>query len=378
MDLERQIASPAQKLKDQLNIEELLHVINAAAEGDLTQRMALEINGRPLAGDFRRIAMTINKMVDQLSTFVSEVNRVVSEVNMRTEKLLKQYHLLAQELHCRQDELNYVYEELSNKAKMLAVQNQEAAKKNMSHELRTPLNNLLILAQQLFENKEGNLSAQQVEAAKIIKASGDELLALINDLLDKAKVESCPKPLDNKDKVPPFEDEVTSFSRESRSATETISTMALIPNDLYAVFDELDTSEFSEVNISEDTVLKNGQVLIVDDDIRNIFALSSVLERQGMNVISAENGKQGIEVLLSNPSVNIVLMDIMMPEMDGFEAIRIIRSMERFNDLPVFALTAKAMKGDREKCLECGANEYVVKPIDIEQFLGLLRCWLNK
>jgi CheY-like chemotaxis protein/HAMP domain-containing protein len=128
----------------------------------------------------------------------------------------------------------------------------------------------------------------------------------------------------------------------------------------------------------KDATLAGRKVLIVDDDIRNIFAISAVLERQGMEVRYAENGREGIETLRSWPEAEVVLMDVMMPEMDGYETMRAVRSDERFRDLPIIALTAKAMKGDREKCLEAGASDYVTKPVDVDQLQSLLRVWLYR
>ncbi len=119
-------------------------------------------------------------------------------------------------------------------------------------------------------------------------------------------------------------------------------------------------------------------MLIVDDDIRNIFALAGALERHGMTVLNAENGKDGIETLKSNPDIEVVLMDIMMPELDGYDTIRIVRGLEEFRNLPIIAVTAKAMKGDREKCIEAGASDYISKPVNIEQLVSLLRVRLAK
>jgi hypothetical protein len=127
-----------------------------------------------------------------------------------------------------------------------------------------------------------------------------------------------------------------------------------------------------------DPVLVGKKVLIVDDDVRNIFALTSLLERYQIQVLYAENGRDGIAKLQSNPDISIVLMDVMMPEMDGYETTRAIRQIEQFASLPIVALTAKAMKGDREKCLNAGASDYIPKPIDTEQLLSLLRVWLHK
>jgi HAMP domain-containing protein/CheY-like chemotaxis protein/GAF domain-containing protein len=127
-----------------------------------------------------------------------------------------------------------------------------------------------------------------------------------------------------------------------------------------------------------DSVVSGKNVLIVDDDVRNIFSLTSMLEDHGMVVRFAENGKQAIEQLKKDSNVDAVLMDIMMPEMDGYETTRAIRAMDQFKTLPIIALTAKAMKGDREKCIAAGASDYITKPVDTEQLLSLLRVWLYR
>ncbi len=127
-----------------------------------------------------------------------------------------------------------------------------------------------------------------------------------------------------------------------------------------------------------DPVLAGRKVLVVDDDVRNIFALTSALEAHNMEVFHAENGQEGIDLLRATPDVEAVLMDIMMPEMDGYEAITAIREMEEFKQLPIIALTAKAMKADRDHCLQVGASDYISKPLDIDQLLSLLRVWLYR
>jgi CheY-like chemotaxis protein/signal transduction histidine kinase len=127
-----------------------------------------------------------------------------------------------------------------------------------------------------------------------------------------------------------------------------------------------------------DTALAGRKVLVVDDDLRNIFALTSVLEQADMKVLHAENGTSGIEVLQQNPDVDLVLMDIMMPEMDGYETTRAIRQLPRFRSTPIVALTAKAMKGDREKCLLAGASDYVTKPVDLNYLFSVMRVWLAR
>ncbi|MBE9092749.1 HAMP domain-containing protein [Tychonema sp. LEGE 07203] len=127
-----------------------------------------------------------------------------------------------------------------------------------------------------------------------------------------------------------------------------------------------------------DSTLAGKKVLIVDDDVRNIFALTSMLERHLMQIVFAENGREGIAQLQNTPDINIVLMDVMMPEMDGYETMQAIRNIPQFASLPMIALTAKAMKGDREKCIEAGASDYITKPVDTEQLLSLLRVWLYR
>jgi HAMP domain-containing protein/signal transduction histidine kinase/DNA-binding response OmpR family regulator len=127
-----------------------------------------------------------------------------------------------------------------------------------------------------------------------------------------------------------------------------------------------------------DDDLMGKKVLVVDDDVRNIFALSSVLERRGMTVLTAGTGREAIKMLESTPDLAIVLMDIMMPEMDGYETMQAMRENSEFRRLPIIALTAKAMKGDREKCLEAGASDYLAKPVNTEQLLSALRMWLHR
>ncbi|MCI0445515.1 response regulator, partial [bacterium] len=128
-------------------------------------------------------------------------------------------------------------------------------------------------------------------------------------------------------------------------------------------------------------ILANKKILIVDDDVRNIFALTSLLENSvakesNLQVFFAENGREGIERLKQHSDIDLILMDIMMPEMDGYETMRTIRAMQEYSNLPIIALTAKAMKGDREKCIEAGASDYISKPVNVDQLLSLMRVWL--
>ncbi|HEV2319808.1 MAG TPA: response regulator, partial [Verrucomicrobiae bacterium] len=124
--------------------------------------------------------------------------------------------------------------------------------------------------------------------------------------------------------------------------------------------------------------LRGRKALVVDDDARNIFALTTLLENHEMTVVSATNGLQAIDIVKNTPDLSVVLMDIMMPDMDGYETLREIRKDARFRALPILALTAKAMKGDREKCLEAGASDYIAKPVNTDQLVSLLRVWLHR
>jgi len=127
-----------------------------------------------------------------------------------------------------------------------------------------------------------------------------------------------------------------------------------------------------------DPILASKKVLIIDDDVRNIFSLTSLLERHHMQVVFAENGRDGIELLKNTPDVDAILVDVMMPEIDGYDTMRAIRGIKKFKSIPMIALTAKAMKGDREKCIEAGASDYVSKPADVDRLLSLLRIYLGK
>jgi CheY-like chemotaxis protein len=127
-----------------------------------------------------------------------------------------------------------------------------------------------------------------------------------------------------------------------------------------------------------DDSLMGKRILVVDDDVRNIFALSSLIERHHMHSVSAKTGEEAIAAMRSDQDISLVLIDIMMPEMDGYETMRRIRQDPRFRTLPMIALTAKAMKGDREKCLEAGASDYIAKPVNTDQLLSLLRIWLHR
>ena len=490
----------------------------------------------------------LDKLMESIGVVLNTI-----EANSRTESLLTQSQSLAQEL--QQTNL-----ELAEKARLLSEQNIEVERKNreveqakmaleekatqlalsskykseflanMSHELRTPLNSLLILAQQLADNPDGNLTSRQVEFARTIYGSGSDLLTLINDILDLAKIESGTVTLDVSEyrfrvlssyvertfrhiaeaKQLDFSIELSDelpvammtdttrlqqilknllsnafkFTSQGKVALEIVMAkggwtpehphlnqadaviafsvsdtgVGIAADKLQLIFEAFQQADGStarkyggtglglsisrelarllggEIRVESvvgigstftlflpyhragfvnhdigqlhlhsqgqrtvksnvvyaeelarrleemhaaDGGLVGRKVLIVDDDLRNIFALSSVLERQQMKVLFAENGKDGIEVLEKEPGIEIVLMDIMMPEMDGYDTMRAIRSNPRFKSLPIITLTAKAMKGDRDKCLAAGASDYITKPVDVAQLLSLMRVWLH-
>jgi CheY-like chemotaxis protein len=182
--------------------------------------------------------------------------------------------------------------------------------------------------------------------------------------------------------TPPEETQVKKYAetiivKDVKSPERLLDETALFLHRVEAKLPETKRKMLEQLHDS-DSVIAGKQVLIVDDDVRNIFSLTSVLEDHGMDVRFTENGKDAIVALEGDPDVDVVLMDVMMPEMDGYETMRVIRANPRFKALPIIALTAKAMKGDREKCIAAGASDYIMKPVDTEQLISLLRVWLYK
>ncbi|HEX7376190.1 MAG TPA: response regulator, partial [Pirellulales bacterium] len=182
-------------------------------------------------------------------------------------------------------------------------------------------------------------------------------------------------PPDEEDRLKRFAQNL--LIKEVRSRVRLVDEAALF---LHRRIDQLPTPrrQMLERIHEPEAVLTGKKVLLVDDDIRNIFAMTGVLERHAMRVFSAETGRAALERLAELPDVDVILMDIMMPHMDGYDTMRAIRSMDEFRSLPIIALTAKAMKGDREKCLEAGASDYIAKPVDVEHLLAMLRVWLYR
>jgi CheY-like chemotaxis protein len=169
----------------------------------------------------------------------------------------------------------------------------------------------------------------------------------------------------------------TIIVKDVRSPERLLDETALFLHRVEAKLPE-DKRKMLEQLHSADAALQGRKVLIADDDVRNVFALASVLERHGVEVLFAENGHEAIAALEASPGVDLVLMDIMMPELDGYEATRRIRADKRFAKLPIISLTAKAMKGDREKSIESGASDYITKPVETDRLLSLMRVWLYR
>ncbi len=495
-------------------------VLPVLFEGDL--KAVIEL------ASFKPFSQHYITFLDQLMDSVGVIMNMISS-SMRTEELLK-------ELKKSNAELEAQAKELEDKAKLLEVKNQEvelASRSleekaeqlsliskykseflaNMSHELRTPLNSLLILSKMLAENKNSNLTAEQVKFATTMHSAGQDLLDLINEILDLSKVEAGKMPINPKTvKINDIQEYIeqtfgpvasykglefnvvldsklpeSMFTDENRlyqilknllsnafKFTEKGSVdmkISVAPKDqkylipalnmaqvviAFAVKDtgigipeekqklifeafqqadgttsrkyggtglgltisreiarllggSIDVNSISgvgstftlylpqkclEVYVDEaslqppvlisdqvgdlkDVNFTNKKILVIDDDVRNIFAIASALESKGMKVIHAENGKLGIKVLHENPDVDLILMDTMMPEMDGAEATKEVRKLAEFKDLPIISLTAKAMKGDREKCIEAGASDYITKPVDLQSLLLMMNAWLN-
>jgi CheY-like chemotaxis protein len=209
--------------------------------------------------------------------------------------------------------------------------------------------------------------------------SGFELLDKIGklpQLRDLPIVIYTAKELDRKEVTKLKRYAKTIVVKDARSPERLLDETALFLHRSQASLPDMQRRILEEIHAA-DGGLAGRKVLIVDDDLRNIFALSSLLERQQMQVLFAENGRDGIEVLEKDPSIEIVLMDIMMPEMDGYDTMRAIRRIPKFKTLPIITLTAKAMKGDRDKCIAAGASDYITKPVDVAQLLSMMRVWLH-
>ncbi|MBX3271483.1 MAG: HAMP domain-containing protein [Sandaracinaceae bacterium] len=486
----------------------------------------------------------LDQLIDSLGIVLATI-----EATMRTGELLRQSQSMAEQLQTQQEELRQTNEQLEEKARQLTLQKEEVEHKNqevelarqeleeqaeqlsltskyksaflanMSHELRTPLTSLLILSRQLAENAAGNLDDKQIQYAQTIHDAGADLLALINEILDLAKIESgsmsvahATVELDSLVEyvqrsfrqvalehglelgvalAPDLPPSVVTDERRLRQVLRNLISNAIKFTDeghvevcierapergpdviafrvrdtgigvpraqqsiIFEAFQQADGSTSrrhggtglglsisreiarllggeleveSEVGEGStfslylparpprvegvqrtssvappsaeavrpsspapehdrapadaratEAALADATVLIVDDDVRNLFAVTALLERHGARVLHAETGQDALTRLAAHGEIEAVLMDIMMPGMDGYEATRRIRETERGRTLPIIALTAKAMKGDREKCLAAGLSDYVTKPVDADELVATLGGWLER
>ncbi|TKD05100.1 HAMP domain-containing protein [Polyangium fumosum] len=461
--------------------------------------------------------------LDQLMDSIGVILNMISS-SMRTEELLQQLKKSNAELEAQAAELNEkakLLEIKNNEVELASLSLEEKAEQlqliskykseflaNMSHELRTPLNSLLILSKMLADNQNGNLTAEQVRFAQTVYTSGNDLLALINEILDLSKVEAGKMPIDPRtfrladvsdyleqtfrhvadQKALSFEVRMdsrlpetlyTDVNRLQQILKNLLSnafkftseggvsmTIAVAPGDrgetmitfsaqdtgigippekqklIFEAFQQADgttsrkyggtglgltisreiarllggtidvvsapnqgstftlylpvtyvgpelsardessamspSTDRDVLRLPPDADFSGMKVLLVDDDNRNLFALRTVLEARKIEVLHAENGRIALELLQVHPDVDLVLMDTMMPEMDGLTATRAIRDIIQFQSLPIISLTAKAMKGDREKALAAGASDYVTKPVDPERLLAVIHGWRFK
>ncbi len=494
----------------------------------------------------------------EIACLLQESQAKTEELQMQSEELQTQSEELqsqSEEMQTQAEELRMINEQLEERTKDAELKSEElrAAKEsleekarellqsskykseflaNMSHELRTPLNSILLLSEMMIDDLEHGLNEEQVEFAKVIHSSGQDLLNLINDILDLSKVEvgkldihfeevnineftnrlkSHFMPFANQknltftvnvsETAPQFiftdeqrlqqmiknllsnafkftEEGSVSVSVDKAKRQEFLElslgkeadtwlkvvvtdTGIGIPKDKQeeifeafqqvdgatmrkyggtglglsitkefaqllggvckvqsiegagssftllipslpeglpeieenrvkeeaasAIADEMHTEELKESQSVEtveffdenSSVLKGKTVLVVDDDYRNIFAVKNALEKEGMNVRTAENGIECLKIIEETKEIDIVLMDIMMPIMDGYETMQKIRGIEKYQEVPIIALTAKAMKSDRRKCIESGASDYISKPLNLEQLLSVMRVWLS-
>jgi CheY-like chemotaxis protein len=217
---------------------------------------------------------------------------------------------------------------------------------NISHDLRTPLNTIMILAGQLEENSEGTMSDQQVEYATVIRSSGIDLLRIINSTSDAAK--GAPGTIAPEAEGPAATSQPAASRLPARRLTSPVT---------------------------GDT-FKGVRVFLVDDEFRNIFAMKALLERGAAVVTFAEDGEDAIRQLKAGHEVDVILMDIMMPGLDGYETTRAIRKLDSCKDVPIIAVTARVMAGERDRCIAAGANDYVPKPVDTSELVATISPWL--
>jgi signal transduction histidine kinase/ActR/RegA family two-component response regulator len=483
----------------------LLRALQALRRGDYSVRLSAQ------AGVNAEVAELFNEIAERSEAAAAEIAR------LREEEVLRETRPPADRTRKERDELKQANACLADKVEQLTLASHYKSQflASMSHELRTPLNSLLILARLLVDDPHRNLSPKQVEYVQTIHAAGTDLLSLINDILDLAKIESGTVVLEideartsdlidyvertfrqvahqrelrfeirRDERVPAtivtdlkrlqqilknLLSNAFKFTERGRVSlairaaefgwspdrTELANARSVVAFEVEdtgigileaqrsALFEafragaaggahyggtglglsicrQLTHLLSGEIQVESTpgrgsrftvylplhpvakprprtavrapllyapvagkgpvaqpanaaTALAGRKVLIIDDDIRNIFALSGALEEHGIDVVDAESGKSGLDLLRRQPDIDAVLMDIMMPDLDGLDSIRLIRGLKQFRDLPIIAVTARAMNGDRESCIEAGATDYIAKPVNVGQLLTLLQ-----
>lgn len=289
--------------------------------------------------------------------------------------------------------------------KPVSLENLETAFKTIESVIAKPFKKILVLDEdkthlekitEILQKKQG-LQIRALEsgadALELLKSEAFDCIILDLKLRDISGIELLAKLRENNIDIPVMihteealqEDQALELHKYAesiilkgaRSGERLLDEVTLFLHDLDAKTEEKRINSIRSSQEKEAS-LKDKKILIVDDDMRNVFALSSILEEKGMNIIVGRNGREGLLRLEQNEGIDLVLMDIMMPEMDGYTAMREIRKNERNGGLPIIALTAKAMKDDKQKCIEAGADDYLVKPIDIDKLISMLRVWLYR
>jgi CheY-like chemotaxis protein len=286
-----------------------------------------------------------------------------------------------------EDDLAATFAELSHfierpEKRLLIVDDEESARKSIAELLGGE--DVAITAVGSSEAALEALEKQRFDAIvldlKLPKMSGFDLLERLggdDELKDIPVIVHTGKELTKRQETKLRRYAKTIIVKDARSPERLVAETSLFLHRPESALDAEQRRLLEQVQTA-DAVFASKKVLVVDDDVRNLFALASALEARSMEVLFAENGREGLDCLDQNQDVDLVLMDVMMPEMDGYEATRALRERPEFKDLPIICLTAKAMKGDREKSIDAGASDYITKPVDIEQLLSLMQVWLYR
>jgi len=266
--------------------------------------------------------------------------------------------------------------------KLLLVEDDDTQRQTMV-ELVGEGDDVQVTAVRTAEEAEAAIDREEFDCmvVDLVLPGGDDGIQLMEKVRAKAGTRELPVIVYTGKDLTPEDDEALKKYAQSvilksavHSPERLLSETALFLHRVESQLPERSKAVLEAIRHS-DALVAGRKVLVVDDDVRNIFAMTSVLEASGLEVIYAENGQVGIEALARDPAIDLVLMDVMMPGMDGYETIRAIRANPIFRGIPIIAITAKALKDDRNKCLEAGASDYLPKPVDTEKLLDLIRLW---